>query len=163
MIRPPIIWREVRGAVATNHLWFIEIEPIASFGTLAEEVAEWQHKALVWVPCALLGAVLGGFAGWQAVGPLGLLAGLIGLFAGAVGGHNLRSGTRALEYWGKAVHVAAGGNAAALARSLSGYGQFRHAVPTETIKAEIGKRIPRALVWLENNEAALLKIYEARS
>lgn len=41
--------------------------------------------------------------------------------------------------------------------------EVRGAVATETIKAEIGKRIPRALVWLENNEAALLKIYEARS
>jgi hypothetical protein len=27
MLYPRIIWREVRGATARNHLWFIEIEP----------------------------------------------------------------------------------------------------------------------------------------
>lgn len=159
MIRPPIIWREVKGAVATNHLAFIEIEPSASLAVLAEEVAEWQHKALVWVPCAMLAA---GLALWLVQGWFALLAAPVALVAGAVAGHNIRSGSRAHEYWGKAVNVAAGGQIDRLAESLWGYGQFRHAVPLETIKREIGKRLPRALVWLENNEAALLGIYEAR-
>lgn len=162
MIRPPIIWREVRGAVATNHLWFIEIEPTASFGTLAEEVAEWQYKAVLFIPIGLAMGVALAFAGYQVAGWFAsALAGIVGLFAGAVIGHNLRSGTRGLEYWGNAANVAAGGDVEQEARALFVYHQFNRAVPVETIKAEIGRRMPCALVWLHNNEAALRKIYNA--
>ena len=163
MIRPPVIWRNVKGANATNHLWFIEIEPEAGFNVLAEEVAEWQYKAVLFIPIGLaMGAALA-FAGYQVAGWFAcVLAGIVGLFAGAVVGHNLRSGTRGLEYWGNAANVAAGGDIEQEARALFVYRQFGRAVPVETIKAEIGRRMPRALVWLHNNEAALLKVYEAR-
>lgn len=164
MIRPPIIWRNVKNARARSYPWFIEIEPQWPLGTLAEEVAEWQHKAALFIPAALLAGGAAGFAGWQIAGLVGaILAGLVGLFAGTVLGNNLRSGTRAIEYWGKAVHVAAGGDLDKLARELSGYGQFRGAVPAETIRAEIAKRIPKALVWLQNNEPALERIYGRRA
>lgn len=160
---PPVKWRNVKGANARNHVWGIEIEPSVPFGTLAQEVAEWQRKAIVWVPAGLAGLVFGAFAGWNIAGVFAaVLAGLIGLCAGVVIGNNAVSGTRSLEYWGKAVNVAAGGDLDALAKSLSGYGQFRHAVPVETIKREIGKRIPKALVWLQNNEATLLKVWERK-
>ena len=163
MILPPIKWREVKNANASNHMLFIEIEPQMPFSTLAQEVAEWQRKALVWVPAGLVGLVFGAFAGWQIAGVFAaVLAGLIGLCAGVVIGNNAVSGTRSLEYWGRAVDVAAGGDIVTLVKELSGYSQFRHAVPLETIKAEIGKRIPKALVWLENHEAALKRIYDER-
>lgn len=164
MIRPPIIWRDVRGAVARSHIWFIEIDPTEPLSTLAEEVAEWQHKAAVFIPSGLATCIALGFAGYQVAGWFAaLLAGLVGLFAGAVIGHNLRSGTRALEYWGKAVSLAAGDDLDTLAKSLSGYGQFRHAVPLETIKLKITLRRDPAEDWLARNLPALERAYAKRT
>lgn len=173
---PPIIWRDVRGARARNHLWGVEIEPSARFGTLAQEVAEWQRKAVVFVPAAAGGALALGLAGWLVAGWFAAaLAGLVGLFAGAVLGHNLRSGTRELEYFGRAVDLAAERLAHAslpgwdeqahldrLARELSGYDQFRHAVPVETIKLKITLRRPSAESWLARNRPALERAYARR-
>lgn len=160
---PPVKWRKVRNAVATNHLLFIEIEPDQPFSTLAQEVAEWQHKAALWVPMAIVAGVMAGVAGWHIAAAFGaLLFAAVGTVAGAVLGNNLRSGTRAIEYWGRAVDYAAGGDLDTLARRLSGYKQFRHAVPLETIKAEILLREDRAMQWLGRNEAALWRVYQTR-
>ena len=161
---PPVKWRDVKGANARNHLWGVEIEPSARFGTLAQEVAEWQRKAVVFVPSGLAGLALGALAGWFIAGWFAaVLAGLVGLFAGAVLGHNLRSGTRELEYFGRAVDWVAGGDLDQLARELSGYGQFRHAVPVETIKLKITLRRGLAEEWLARNREGLERIYARRA
>jgi hypothetical protein len=142
----------------------IEIEPDRPFGTLAQEVAEWQSKAVVWIPAAVVGLALGATAGWFAIGLYGaVLFGFIATVALAVITNNLVSGTRRIEYWGRAVDVAAGGDIDLLASQLSGYGQFRGAVPIETIKAEIISREERAVKWLARNRAALERVYSRRN
>jgi hypothetical protein len=163
MIRPPIFWRNVKNAVGRSHMLFIEIEPDQPLSTLAEEVAEWQRKAAVFIPAGLVGLGLGAWTGWSIAGPFwAVLFGLAGMAMFAVIANNLVSGTRAIEYWGKAVSAAAGDNLDELAKSLSGYGQFRHAGPLETIKTEIEARLPDAIEWLEKNRAALERAYARR-
>jgi hypothetical protein len=159
---PPIKWRNVKNASATNHMLFIEIEPHLPLATLAQEVAEWQHKAKRWIPAGAAGLALGSFAGWSAVGWFGLVFGLVAMSAAAVIANNLVSGTRLIEYWGRAVDVAAGGDLDMLVEEVRGYGQFRHAVPPATIKAEIEARRRDAEKWFDRNRKALASAYARR-
>lgn len=161
---PPIKWRQVRGANARNHMLFIEIEPDRPFGTLAQEVAEWQSKAIAFIPAGAAGFALLGAGAWFAVSLLwaAALAAILGMMGAAVIANNIVSGTREIEYWGRAVDVAAGGDLDRLVSQLSGYTQFRGAVPLATIRQEILDRVPQARRWLANNNEGLERAYAER-
>lgn len=167
---PPIKWRRVKNALATNHLLFIEQRPGLPFGAaiLAEEVAEWNVKA--W---PAFGAGVAAFAGiGYAASALGafyaVLAALVAGVGAAVIVNNIISSTRRIEYWGNAVNWRAGvrlgadsaSYLAAQARGLSGYGQFRHSVPVDAIIIEITERQVAADKWLDKHWAQVLVVYK---
>lgn len=164
MFAPQIKWRKVKNANARNHILFIEIEPHMPLSTLAQEIAEWQFKARVFIPVGLLSCAAGAYAGYLAAGWFGAgMFGFVTLMAGTVFSNNAVSGTRDLEYWGRAVDWQAGGDLARLVRELAGYGQFRNAVPESVIHDEIVKRGAKAGQWVEDNYSALQTEYCKRN
>lgn len=169
---PRTRWHKVKGAKARNHLFTgIEQTPGLPFGAprFAQEVAEWNAKAWPALAGGLVLAMLAGVAGimlglpWWAA----LLGALIGLMLGVVLVNNAISGTRGLEYRGKAIEWRAavrfeGADAFAYLRSeaeeLAPYRQFR-GVPAKTIAAAIEARGDWADRWLDRRWPAIIAAF----
>jgi hypothetical protein len=159
MIIPPTKWRKVKGAKARNHLLYIEQTPGLPFGAprYAQEIREHNLKAFPALAVGLVALIAALVAVWPIGAFYAVLAALVAAVAGTVITNNAISGTRRVEYAGKAIEWRAavrfyGADAAGYllseARELAPYPQFR-AVPLDTIVAGIEAQGGKADKWLD--------------